>query len=74
MRHYFTFQALQAADCAFVKVAIYFDSARDTRNIFSYDSPASISDTDADDLLTAVEQFQLDAEAWIKTTYPPLAK
>jgi hypothetical protein len=64
--HYFTFQALQAVDAAFHKMAIYFDSARNLRNDFSYDSPTVISDTDADDLLQAVEQFQRDAEEWIK--------
>jgi hypothetical protein len=71
--HYFTFQALQASDRAFVKVAIYFDDARDKRNDFSYDSPVLISDTDADDLLKTVEEFQRDAENWIQKRYPKLA-
>jgi hypothetical protein len=31
--HYFTFQALQAADPAFAPMALYFDRARDTRTI-----------------------------------------
>jgi hypothetical protein len=70
--HYFTFQALQAVSPAFLKVAIYFDSARDTRNNFSYDSPVSISSTDADDLVKTVEAFQQDAEAWIGATDPTL--
>lgn len=71
--HYFTFQALQAADPSFLKMAIYFDAARDKRNDFSYESPVLISDTDADDLLKAVEQFQQDSQAWIKATDPTLA-
>jgi hypothetical protein len=71
--HYFTFQALQAADPAFLKTSIYFDIARDRRNEFSYDAPVSISDTDADDLVKAVEQFQSDAEAWIKVKDRTLA-
>lgn len=64
--HYFTFQTLQASDPVFVKMALYFDKARNTRNDFSYDAPVLISDTDADELVQAVEQFQLDVEAWIK--------
>lgn len=71
--HYFTFQALQAADPTFLKAAVYFDSARHTRNDFSYDAPISVSSTDADDLLDSVEQFQRDAEGWIRATYPSLA-
>ena len=70
--HYFTFQALQAASPTFLKVAIYFDSARDMRNNFSYDSPVLISSTDADDLVKAVEMFQLEAEAWIRAKDPTL--
>jgi hypothetical protein len=71
--HYFTFQALQAAEPIFVKTAIYFDNARDTRNDFSYDAPLAISDTDVDDLIESVEQFQRDAEAWIKGKDPALS-
>jgi hypothetical protein len=44
--HYFTFQAMQASDPAFVRMALYFDTARDKRNDFSYDSPVLVSDTD----------------------------
>jgi hypothetical protein len=70
--HYFTFQALQTSDRSFVKVAIYFDDARDKRNEFSYDAPVLITDTDADDLLKTVEQFQRDAETWIRAKFPKL--
>jgi len=71
--HYFTFQALQASDPAFMKMAIYFDNARDTRNDFLYDAPVPISDTDADELVKMVEEFRQDAEAWIKTKDPSLS-
>ena len=70
--HYFTFQALQAVDPSFAAVAIYFDDARDKRNDFSYDGPARISDTDAADLLAAVERFRGDAEAWVAANHPAL--
>ena len=71
--HYFTFQALQASAPAFLKMAIYFDQAREKRNDFSYDAPVLISDTDADDLVQAVEQFQLDCEAWIDAHHTSLS-
>lgn len=65
--HFFTFQALQASAPNFVKMAIYLDSARDKRNEFSYDAPAQISNTDADELVEAVTKFQRDIEAWIRS-------
>jgi len=70
--HYFTFQALQAADIAFLKMAVYFDSARDIRNDFSYDAQVLVSDTDAEDLVKAVEDFQADVNAWIRSKDPTL--
>lgn len=71
--HYFTFQALEAADAAFATPATAFDVARAKRNDFSYDSPVPISDTDANDLVDAVKQFQQDAEKWILAKDPTLA-
>jgi len=72
--HYFTFQALQAADPAFTTIGIYFYRVRDRRNSFSYDSPTVISETDAEDLAQAVTQFIDDAEKWISATRPSLKK
>jgi hypothetical protein len=72
--HYFTFQALQASDAAFILMATYFDRARDKRNDFSYDSPIVISDADAEDLINAVLQFVTDAERWISSKHPALKK
>jgi hypothetical protein len=71
--HYYTFRALEAADLTFAKAAANFDAARSKRNDFSYDTPITISDTDADDLIQAVKQFQQDAESWIHTKNPRLA-
>ena len=70
--HYFTFQALQASDDSFAKLAVYFDHARDRRNDFSYDAPVLISDTDAEELVSVVKQFQKDAEVWIRAKGPTL--
>lgn len=71
--HYYTFQSLQAADPSFVKMAIYFDNARDTRNDFSYDAPIPISDTDVEELIKSVEEFNNDGEAWITKKDPTLS-
>ena len=71
--HYYTFQALEAADPAFAKVVADFDSARTKRNDFSYDTPILISNTDADDLVLAVQQFQISAENWIRAKDAALA-
>ena len=70
--HFFTFQALETADPAFMMAAAHFDAARRKRNDFSYDTPVSISETDADELVEAVEQFQRDAEKWIFAKNPTL--
>jgi hypothetical protein len=68
--HYFTFQAMEAADTAFAGSAAYFDDARRKRNDFSYDAPGNVTETEADELVGAVQQFQRDVEAWIQPRYP----
>jgi hypothetical protein len=72
--HYYTFQALMRLDPKFAQRAVYFDGARDKRNDFSYDTPSPPSDTDAEDLVEAVNKFMDDAEAWLAAKYPDLAK
>ena len=72
--HYYTFQALEAADpAAFKNAAAYFDAARSKRNDFSYEGPVGLTDTEADGLITDVKQFQQDVEAWIKAKDASLA-
>src|SRR5580704_11916309 len=70
--HYNTFLALEAADAAFAALSAYFDGCRMKCNSCEYDFAGGVSDTDAEGLLTAVRQFALDAEAWIKMHYPHL--
>jgi hypothetical protein len=70
--HYNTFLALEAADPAFAKLSAYFDGCRIKRNSCEYDLAGAISDTDADGLLKTVQQFAVDAEAWIYARYPNL--
>lgn len=71
--HYNTFLALEAADPGFAKLSAYFDGCRIKRNSCEYDLAGAISDTDAEALLQAVQQFAIDAEKWIYTRYPHLA-
>lgn len=70
--HYNTFLALQAADATFATLSTYFDSCRMKRNDCEYDFAGGVSDTDADELLKAVQQFKVDAEAWMKIHHPNL--
>ena len=70
--HYNTFIALEAADPAFATLSAYFDGCRMKRNASEYDFAGGVSDTDANALLTTVQQFLIDAEAWVKTHHPQL--
>ena len=71
--HFYTFQSLDAANSAFTMTAAHFDAARRKRNDFSYDTPASVSETDAYELVSAVETFQLAVEKWIAVVNPTLS-
>ena len=71
--HVNTFLALETADPAFATLSTYFDGCRTKRNISEYDYAGGVSETDADGLLVAVKQFQIDVEAWIKTNHASLA-
>lgn len=71
--HYFTFQALEAVDPGeFATIAAFLDTARSKRNDFSYDAPITVSDTDADELVTEVKQFHVRVEQWIAVRDPSL--
>lgn len=71
--HYNTFLALEAADPAFAGLSAYFDGCRIKRNASEYDFAGGVSDTEANGLLTTVQQFAIDAEAWVKNHHPQLA-
>lgn len=71
--HYNTFLALESADAKFAKLSAYFDGCRMKRNDCEYDYAGGVTDTDAEGLLKTVEQFALDAEAWISKHHPSLA-
>jgi len=70
--HYNTFLALETADRQFAKLSAYFDGCRIKRNASEYDFAGGVTDTDADGLLKTVQQFAIDAEAWIKAKHPTL--
>ena len=70
--HYNTFLSLEIADPAFAKLSAYFDGCRTKRNVSEYGFAGGATDTDADELLKTVQQFAIDAEAWIKAHFPSL--
>jgi|SRR6185437_317954 len=70
--HYNTFLALEAADPVFAALSAYFDGCRMKRNDCEYDFAGGVTNTDADGLLKAAQQFAIDAEAWIKKRHPNL--
>ncbi|HEV3343043.1 MAG TPA: hypothetical protein VG125_21895 [Pirellulales bacterium] len=71
--HYNTFLALEAADGTFARLSAYFDGCRLKRNASEYDFAGGVTDTEAKELLKAVKQFAVDAEAWIKAHHSSLA-
>jgi hypothetical protein len=71
--HYYTFQALAAADPAFRQLAEYFDTCRVMRNDSEYDFAGAITRDDADELEKAVTKFCGEVEAWLKTNHPGLS-
>jgi hypothetical protein len=70
--HYNTFLALESADSSFAAVSAYFDSCRMKRNDCEYDFAGGVTETEADALLKAVQQFNVDVEKWMKTHHPKL--
>jgi hypothetical protein len=71
--HYNTFLALQEVDPIFVALSAYFDGCRIKRNGCEYDFAGGVTDTDAESLLKTVQQFAIEAEAWMKTRHPNLS-
>jgi hypothetical protein len=73
--HYNTFAGLEAADtAAFKTTADYLQICRMKRNDCEYAMAGSVTSTDADELVKAVTQFAVDAEAWISSHHPTLSK
>ncbi len=70
--HYNTFLALEAADPAFATLSGYFDGCRSKRNTTEYDFAGGVSETEADSLISEVQQFVVSVEAWIVTRHPSL--
>jgi hypothetical protein len=64
---------VESADPAFRALSADFDGCRMKRNSSEYGFAGGVSDTDAKGLLTAVRQFAIDGEAWIKARHPHLA-
>ena len=54
-------------------LASYFDLCRRKRNVLDYDLAYVATETEADDLLAKVREFQNIAEEWIVKNHPTLA-
>jgi hypothetical protein len=70
--HYNTFLALNEVDSRFGTLSTYLDSCRMKRNGCEYDFAGGVSDTDAESLLEAVQQFAVEADAWLRAYHPAL--
>lgn len=72
--HYNTFLALEAADSEiFSTYAAYFDTCRTVRNELSYDGPEGVSDTELEEILRLVPEFERAVQVWLERTHPELA-
>lgn len=72
--HYNTFLALEAADpMAFAAYAAYFNACREIRNEILYpDGQAEVSETELEELLRKVPEFEHLVEQWLSEKYPRL--
>lgn len=68
--HYYTFETLSAIAPEFDAIADFFNVCREKRNDFSYDSPVSITDTEAQDIVASAIQFKVHFEKWLKSKHP----
>jgi hypothetical protein len=72
--HYNTFLALEAADPETFSIhAAYFDTCRTVRNELSYDGPEGVSETELEEILRLVPEFERTVEAWLARNHPELA-
>jgi hypothetical protein len=73
--HKTTFAALKMAmGASIAQMASYLDRCRRIRNQVSYDAAGIVSDTEAEELLSAVEDFRQAVEDWITKNHAALRK
>lgn len=72
--HQSTFISLKiAVGAAINETASYLDRCRRKRNEISYDTAGLVSDTEAEELLSNVEEFRIVVEAWIASNHASFA-
>ena len=72
--HQTTFAALKlAAGPAVARTASYLDRCRRKRNEISYDTAGLVSDTEATEIVSTVEEFRQTVGRWIAKAHPQLA-
>ncbi len=57
---------------AFAKYAVYFDTCRVRRNELSYEGVEVVSETELEEVLRNVPEFQLAVEEWLAKNHPVL--
>jgi hypothetical protein len=69
-----TFEAIDLAmGSSIAPLASYFDTCRRKRNMLDYDLANVVTETEVNELLEKVEQFQQLVEQWIAQHYPQFA-
>jgi hypothetical protein len=72
--HLTTFEAIELAmGSSIAPLASYFDTCRRKRNMLDYDLANVVTETEVNELLEKVEQFQQLVEQWIVQHYPQFA-
>ncbi len=72
--HQTTFASLKLAiGSSIVEMASYLDRCRRKRNEISYDTAGLVSDTEAEELLAKLKEFQNVIEAWIAENHANFA-
>ena len=72
--HKTTFVALRLAmGSSVAETASYLDRCRRKRNEISYDTAGLASDTEAEELVAEMEEFQRAVEGWIARNHPHLS-
>jgi hypothetical protein len=70
--HYRVIQSLEFTTAPSQRVIDTLDSFRKKRNASSYDVAGSVSDREADEMLSLAKSIREDVERWITKTHPEL--
>jgi len=72
--HYRVIQSLEYTLASSANVIETFDAFRKKRNTSSYDLAGSVSEKEANEMLTLASRLRTDVEKWIRATRPDLLR